>query len=127
MDTLTLFFLAGAAAAVFVLGYIALSPAPKPSVMVAATLLGGFAGFTAVTILAEGPLGFLPNHTANLWGVQVWYDLVIALSVALFFVAPRAKAVGMRPAPYVLLTGLTGSIGLLAMVARLFWLERRAA
>ena len=59
--------------------------------------------------------------------MQVIWDLVIALGAALLLAAPRARAVGMRVPLYVLLTALTGSIGLLAMLARLFWLERRAA
>ena len=46
--------------------------------------------------------------------------------VALFFIAPRARAAGMNVLPWTLLVGCTASIGLLAMVARLFWLERRA-
>ncbi|MFZ9395926.1 MAG: hypothetical protein ACO25F_07700 [Erythrobacter sp.] len=120
-------FIAGAVAALVVLGLVAFTKRPLDHAAMAAALLGGFAGLSAVTIWAEGPLGFVANHSANLWGVQVWYDLVIALSVALVFVAPRARAVGMRVPLYVIATGLLGSIGLLAMVARLFWLERAAA
>lgn len=120
-------FLAGAAAALLVIATIALAKRPLDHAALAAALLGGFGGYSAVTVWAEGPIGFVENHSVNLWGVQVWYDLIIALSVALVLVAPRARAVGMRVPLYVLATGLTGSIGLLAMVARLFWLERTTA
>jgi hypothetical protein len=127
MTPFEILFAGGAAAAVLAIAYLALSKRAAESATVAATVLGGLVGFTAVTIAFEGPIGFLPNHTASLWGNQVWYDLVISLCVALLFVAPRARAVGMKVPAYVLATGLLGSIGLLAMVARLFWLEKRAA
>ena len=65
------------------------------------------------------------NHTTNLWGVQVWWDLLFATGTALFFIVPRARAAGMNIVPWVIFTALTASIGLLAMVARLFWLEKR--
>lgn len=63
------------------------------------------------------------NHSMNLWGTQVWYDLLISVSLALFFILPRARAAGMKPLPWVLFVAATASIGLLAMVARLWWLE----
>ena len=67
------------------------------------------------------------NHTTNLWGVQVWYDLLISVGVALVFVVPRARKVNMMVPLWVLFVASTASIGLLAMVARLFWLEQAAA
>lgn len=127
MTSFEILFLAGAVAALLATATIALAKRPLDHAALAAAVLGGFAGLSAVTVWAEGPIGFLANHSANLWGVQVWYDLIIALSVALVLAAPRARAVGMRVPLYVLATGLTGSIGLLAMIARLFWLERAAA
>ena len=65
------------------------------------------------------------NHTSNLWGVQVWWDLLFALGVAVFLVLPRARAQGMKVPLWILFVVATASIGLLAMVARLFWLESR--
>ena len=96
------------------------------SAALAAALSGGFGAFTAITILYEGVLPVWLNHTQNLWGVQVWWDLLISLTVALFFVLPRARAAGMSIFPWLLFVVCTASIGLLAMVARLFWLEKRA-
>jgi hypothetical protein len=119
-------FAGGAVIALIVVVYLALARPARDSASLAAAVLGGFVGFTAVAIWAEGPLGFLNVHIAGLWGVQVWYDLVISLAVALLFVAPRARAVGVRVPLYALATGLLGSIGLLALVARTFWLETRA-
>ncbi len=91
---------------------------------VAAILAAGFGAFTAVQIGQEGVIGFYINHTHNLTGLQVWWDLVMCAMIALFFIAPRARAAGMNVVPWALLVGSTASIGLLAMCARLFWLER---
>ena len=85
-----------------------------------------FIAFSAIPITQEGYLGFLPNHTQDLWGTQVWYDLIICVVISLIFIVPRAKAVGMRVPLWVIAVGLTASISLLPMVARLFWLESRA-
>ena len=57
----------------------------------------------------------------------MWWDLVMCAIIALFFIAPRARQQGMNILPWALLVGSTASIGLLAMCARLFWLEQQAA
>jgi len=93
---------------------------------VAALMLALFAGFTAVQIRQEGVIGFYTNHTRDLTGVQVWWDLIQCTMIALFFIVPRARRVGMNVMPWALLVGTTASIGLLAMCARLFWLERQS-
>lgn len=103
---------------------MAARPGRPGSALVAASLAAGFAAFTAVTIAAEGIWPVIANHTTNLWGVQVWWDLLFSLSVAFFFVLPRARAQGMNLTLWTLFVVSTASIGLLAMVARLFWLER---
>lgn len=94
--------------------------------MLAAMLAAAFGGFTAVQLWSEGPVTFWTNHSANLTGVQVWWDLVSAVLVALFLIIPRARAAGMNVLPWALFVIGTASIGLLAMAARLFWLERAA-
>ena len=66
---------------------------------------------------------FFTNHSGNLTGIQVWWDLVMCVVIALFFIAPRARTAGMNMPLWTLLVACTASIGLLAMVARLFWLE----
>ncbi|MXO50102.1 hypothetical protein GRI42_02140 [Erythrobacter gaetbuli] len=106
-------------------GYI-LAGSPKTgSATLAAALAAGFAAFTAVTIAREGVLLVWTNHTENLWGVQVWWDLLFAVGIAVFLIAPRARAAGMNLVPWLLFVAATASIGLLAMAARLFWLEAR--
>ena len=78
-----------------------------------------------MTIARDGVMPVWVNHTSNLWGIQVWWDLLFALGIACFFVVPRARAQGMAVPLWLLFVAATASIGLLAMVARLFWLERR--
>lgn len=102
----------------------------KPEIgspLIAAVVCAGFGAFTAVTIFADGALPVWTNHTTNLWGVQVWWDLLISVSLALLFIVPRASKVGMNILPWALFVAATASIGLLAMIARLFWLERNQA
>lgn len=81
--------------------------------------------YSIQTVASEGPLGFWTEHTGSLWGTQIWVDLLIAIGIGWFFVAPRAKAIGMRTLPWVAIILLTGCIGFLAMVARVFYLEEK--
>jgi hypothetical protein len=91
-----------------------------------AALSALFLGFSLATVLHEGPFGFWAEHTRNFWGNQIWFDLLLALGVAWFLLVPQAKALGMRPLPWLLLIICTGSVGMLAMVARWQWLRTRA-
>ncbi len=96
------------------------------SATLAAVLCGGFGAFTAGQIWEEGVVMFFTNHTQNLTGVQVWWDLVMCWIIAFFFIAARARRQGMNVALWAVLIAPTGSVGLLAMCARLFWLENRS-
>lgn len=120
-------FAGGIAAAVVAIGWVVAKRENIGSAAMAAALCGGFAAYTSVTIAAEGVMPVIANHTGNLWGVQVWWDLLISVTIALFLTAPRARAQGMNLAVWALFIAATASIGLLAMCARLFWLERQAA
>jgi hypothetical protein len=104
----------------------ALRPGAPGNAVLAGALSAGFAAFTAFTIATEGVFPVILNHTSNLWGVQVWWDLLFSLSIATFLILPRARAAGMSVWPWTLFILATASIGLLAMCARLFWLEHRA-
>lgn len=68
--------------------------------------------------------GCFTNHSQSLTGLQVWWDLIQCALIALFLIAPRARKVGMNLVPWALFVGTTASIGLIAMCARLFWLEQ---
>ncbi len=121
--------LAGGGLVVGVIAIVAIlmRPGAAGNALLAATLSAGFMAFTAVTIASEGVFPVILNHTSNLWGVQVWWDLLFSLGVAFFLIAPRARAQGMNLLPWTLFILATASIGLLAMCARLFWLEQQAA
>jgi hypothetical protein len=82
--------------------------------------------FSLHAISAEGMLGFWPEHTRNLWGNQIWIDLLLAVGIGWFLIVPQAKALGMRPLPWLVLVACTGCIGFLAMTARLLYLRDRA-
>jgi len=114
----------GIAATIAVFIYILTAKVETGSPALAAALSFGFAGYTGLTLSREGADILWANHVSNFWGVQVWWDLLIAASLALFFIAPRARAQGMNVLPWALFVAATASIGLLAMVARLFYLER---
>ena len=81
-------------------------------------------GWSAFTIAREG-FAVWAEHTRNAWGNQIWFDLLLAAGLALALLFPRARAVGMHPARWLLFVGLSGSIGLFAMLARCLFLEER--
>ena len=93
--------------------------------LVPAGLAALFLGWSLYAVSAEGPFGFWANHTRTAWGNQVWFDLLLAIGCAWALLLPRARAVGMRPVPWLVLILCTGSIGLLAMLARCLFLEHR--
>jgi hypothetical protein len=82
--------------------------------------------FSVQAIMAEGLFGFWIEHTRNLWGSQIWLDLLLAVSIGWFLVVPQAKAIGMRPIPWFVLIVCTGCIGFLVMMARLLYLRENA-
>lgn len=90
---------------------------------VPAALAGLFTAWSLYTVAAEGPFGFWPNHMSNAWGNQMWFDLLLAIGTAWALLLPRARAAGMRLLPWLILIVCTGSIGLLAMLARCLFLE----
>jgi hypothetical protein len=82
--------------------------------------------FSVRAIVSEGLLGFWVEHTRNLWGNQIWFDLLLAVGIGWYFVVPQAKALGMRLYLWLALIVCTGCIGLLAMIARLLYLQERS-
>jgi hypothetical protein len=82
-----------------------------------------FLVYSAFTISVEGPLGFWAHHTMDFWGNQIWFDLIIGIATAFLLLLERLKAQKMNPVLWLLLILAGGSIGLLAMVSRLLYLE----
>jgi len=126
MTTIEIIWIAATIGGLIALLTILMAKRETGNTLAAAVLAAGFGAFTAVQIGQEGVIGFYTNHTQNLTGLQVWWDLVMCAMIALFFIAPRARAAGMNVVPWALFVASTASIGLLAMCARLFWLERSA-
>ena len=85
-----------------------------------------FAGSLSV-IATGGALGFWAEHTRNDWNNQIFVDLLLCASCAYFLLLTRTRAASMKVLPWFVLIAATGSIGLLAMIARLLFLERSAA
>lgn len=83
-----------------------------------------FFAWSIASIVLEGPFGFWPEHTRNMWGNQIWFDLLLGIGIAWTFILPLAKEQGMKLPFWLLLILCTGSIGLLTMVARLLYLRR---
>jgi hypothetical protein len=94
---------------------------PLPAVLSLLFLL-----FSIQAIMHEGVFGFWTEHTRNFWGNQIWLDLLLAAGIGWFLVVPQAKALGMRSLPWFALIVGTGSIGFLAMMARLLYLQENA-
>lgn len=91
-----------------------------------AALSVAFLAFSLHAMASTGPLGFWTEHTRNAWGNQIWFDLLLAIGIAWTLILPEARALGMRPLPWLALVLATGCIGLLAMLARLTWLREHA-
>ena len=73
-----------------------------------------------------GLFGFWTVQTTSLWGLQVWFDLLLATTIGFYLIAPRARAVGMSLLPWGIAVFATACVALLPMLARVIWLERRA-
>ena len=91
--------------------------------LVPAALCLVFLVFSLYTVAVEGPLGFWANHSLNLWGNQVWFDLLLAIGIGWFFIVPLGRPLGMRLPIWLLIIISTGCIGFLAMLARLLYLR----
>ena len=83
-----------------------------------------FLAFTIFTIGVEGLRLVIVNHTQNYWGNQVWFDLLIAVSIAFSALSFEARRLQMRLLPWAIFVILTASIGLLAMAARILYLRK---
>ncbi|TVQ35988.1 MAG: hypothetical protein EA356_06390 [Geminicoccaceae bacterium] len=98
-----------------------------PGWLVPAVVVLPFAGLTGFAVVEEGLFGFWSMIATSFWGLQLWFDRLVSVTVAFFLLQNRARAVGMKSEAWVLAVIFTGSIGLLLMVARTVDLERRMA
>lgn len=86
-----------------------------------------FLVFSVWAIVKQGLFGFWVEHSLrSLWGNQIWFDLLLMASIAWYLVLPQARKLGMSLPFWLLLIVSTGSIGFLAMLARLLFLQEKA-
>jgi hypothetical protein len=82
--------------------------------VLAAAVLVAFTAYTLWVIATFGLGGFLGWVFHNAATLQVFFDLCIALTLALLAITADARRRGAASWPYWILTLLTGSIGALA-------------
>lgn len=87
-----------------------------------AVILADFAALTAYAVYHYGYLAFFQLHAMNAIQIQIFIDLVIALTFVLLWMVRDARERGIPPTPYVVLTLTLGSIGPL-----LYAIRRQAA
>lgn len=79
-----------------------------------AFVLAAFSAFSAYAISVHGLVGFFATVVSTPAAVQVLVDVVIALGLALAWMAGDARERGLPFLPYLALTLCLGSIGLLS-------------
>ncbi|MYE23062.1 MAG: hypothetical protein F4Y01_03825 [Gammaproteobacteria bacterium] len=95
--------------------------------MFPATICVAFLAWTLYALADEGVIAIWQEISRSLWSNQIFIDLLIAVGVALAFLVPEARRLGMKPLPWVVATAATGCIALLAMLARMLFLQAREA
>lgn len=82
----------------------------------ALTALITFSAFTVYCGITEGPIGFIPLVLGHEWGMQMFIDIGISLTIASFWIVPDAKKHGINPWPYLAACLGLGSIAALGYV-----------
>lgn len=98
-----------------------------PAWLIPAATVLAFATWTGFAIYEEGLLGYWPVLMGSVWGVQVWFDRLLSVTIAFYLLQNRARAAGMKSEAWVLLVIFTGSIGLMLILAQTARLERKAS
>ncbi|MDE0692310.1 MAG: hypothetical protein OXI55_08730 [Gammaproteobacteria bacterium] len=95
--------------------------------MFPATTCVAFLAWTLYALANDGLVAIWQEISRSLWSNQIFIDLLIAAAIALAFLVPEARRLGMKPLPWVIATAATGCIALLAMLARMLFLRAREA
>lgn len=74
-------------------------------------VIAAFGLLTAAALFDVGYLGILAPHFQSLGAGQVFADLVIACSLACFWMISDGRARGINPWPFVIATLFLGSFG----------------
>ncbi len=123
----SILFVVGAVVLVAFLAVTTLA-AKKAEAPAIALPIAAFAVFSVISVRALVTEGFpqlLADHTRGPWSTQVWFDLLLASSIAWSALLPRARRLGMHVGLWAIALVLTGSLALLAMLARILYLEAR--
>ena len=97
-----------------------------PGWLVPAVVVVPFAAWTGFAIGEQRIADFLPLLTASPWGLQLWLDRLVSVTVAFFLLQNRARAAGLKSEVWVIAVIFTGSIGLLLMLALTLYRERKS-
>ena len=107
-------------------------PAKKGDIMNAKQIgiglvLADFVALTGYAVYHHGYLAFFDFHALNAIQLQIFVDLVIALSFVVTWMWRDAKARGISALPFVVITLFLGSIGPLLYLMRREAAEARPA
>lgn len=83
-------------------------------------VLADFVGLSAYAVYQHGYFGMWALAASNVGTLQVFADVIIALSLIMAWMVRDARERGISPLPYVLLTLALGSIGPLVYLIRRF-------
>jgi predicted transporter len=98
---------------------------PQATWLIPTVALVSLAALIGFAILQQEQSNFWPLVTGSSVGLIVWIDRLMAVTVAFFLLQNRARAVNMKSEAWVLGAIFTGSLGLLMMLARTLYLERK--
>lgn len=84
-----------------------------PSLRILIPVIGSFAVLTGLALADVGYLGILEPHFRSWAGAQVFVDLVILALLSCLWMAQDSRTSGVPAWPFVLLTLLAGSFGIL--------------
>jgi hypothetical protein len=79
--------------------------------------------WTVHCLTDAGFSALLPAITSGAWSNQIWFDLLLAICAALAFLIPEARRLNMHVWLWLMIVAASGSIGLLAMMARVCYLR----
>ena len=96
-----------------------------PGWLVPAVVAVPFAVWTGLAIIEQGLFDDLPTLLDADWGLQVWFDRLMSVTAAFYLLQNRARGAGMKSEVWAIAVIFTGSIGLLPMLARTLYRERR--
>lgn len=104
---------------------MALRPQRKVSHRLFAGFSFMFLCFSLYVINREGVFGFWTEHTRNLWGNQIWFDLLLMAFAVWALILERASKLKMNNLIWLLVILCSGSVGALLMISRVFYLESK--